>query len=248
MNPLEKRLTDALHAEVAVDPARLERTILEVRAIAQPQRIGFGKFILMQVWFSGVRMWIWQGAVLLFLVYALNLVQVNATLLFTLRLLPFLLGCCGVVAVTAAVPLVYRSVRYRMRETEFPCYFSGGQQLLARLLFILLGLLLTWAAAIGMVVGHRWLGLGCAVLYVCVPSCVAACGYLTLLTQTKWEWLPALGGALSGGMMLAMRLMLHFGWYPKQFGMGSAVLCVGLVLLCAVQVRRLVRTGSAAMG
>lgn len=252
MNSLEKRLSVALHTEIANDPAQVEQTMLEVRAhcAAQQQRphIGFGRFILLQARLSGVRMWLWQGIVMLILLYGLSLVQVNSTIFFTLRLLPFLLGCCGVAAVTAAVPLVYRSVRFRMRETEHVCYFSGSQQLLARLLFIALGVLLTLAATVGVVTGHRWLSISCAVLYVCVPSLIAASSYLALLTHTNWERLPVLTGILSGGMVLAMRLMLHFGWYPKQFGIGSGILCIGLIFLCAVQVCRMTHTNSAAVG
>lgn len=250
MNPLEKRLSVALHTEITADPAQVERTMLEVRAhyTAQPQRIGFRQFILLQARLSGVRMWLWQGIVMLILLYGLSLVQVNSTIFFTLRLLPFLLGCCGVAAVTVSVPFVYRSIRYQMRETEHACYFSGTQQLLARLLFVALGVLLTMAATVAVVIGHRWLSIGCAVLYVCVPALIAACGYLVLFTHTAWERLPVLGGVFSASLMLTMRFMLHFGWYPKQFGIGSGMLCIGLVLLCGVQVCRLAQADSAAVG
>lgn len=251
MKSLEKRLSAALHTQTAVDAARVEQTVQAVRMhyAAKPPRprIGFGRFIVLQARLSGVRMWLWQGLVMLALLCGLNLVQTNANILFTLRLLPFLLGCCGVATVTAAIPLVYRSVRYRMYEMEHACYFSGAQLLLARLLFIGAGMLLTLAATVGVVIGHRWLGIGCAVLYVCVPCLVTACGDLALLRRAPLERFPVLGVVLGGGLVLAMRMMLHFSWYPQQFGIGCGALCIGLVLLCAVQVYHLAHTSSPAI-
>lgn len=167
---------------------------------------------------------------------------------FTLRILPFLLGCCGVATVTAAIPLLYRAVRYRMYETEHVCYFSGAQQLLARLLFIGIGTLLMLAVTVWVVAGQRWLGVGCAVLYVSAPCLATACGDLALLRRMPLERFPVFGCIFGGGLVLIMRVMQHFGWYPQQFGLGSGALCIGLILLCAVQVYRLAHTSSPAMG
>lgn len=246
MNELEKRLSAALRAEITVDPVQVEQTVSEVRAHYAAQqnqpRISFGQFILLQARYSGIRMWLWQGLVLTAMLAGLNLVQINVTMNYLLRMLPFLLGCCGVAAITATVPMLYRSIRYQMHETEHACYFSGVQLLWARLLFMGIGVLLTLIVTVGVVIGQHWLGIGSAVLYVYTPSLVTACGYLAILTRAELEQLPVLGGTLSGGLVLVLRLMLYFGWYPQTFGIGSGILCIGLALLCAAQVCRLAHT------
>lgn len=252
MKSLEKRLSAALHTQTKVDDAQIAQTVQAAQRFyaAKPlrQHISFGRFVAMQARIFGVRIWLWQGGVMLALLYGLKLIQVNASLLFTLRTLPFLLGCCGVVAVTATIPLIYRSVRYRMYETECACYFSGAQQLLAHLLFMGVGTLLTLAVTVGVVVGQNWLGVGCAVVYVCAPCLTAICGNLALLRHMPLMRFPLLGSVLGGGLVLAMRLMLHFSWYPQQLDIGGGMLCMGLALLCAVQVYRLAHTSSLAMG
>lgn len=252
MKALEKQLSDALHTPIAVNGAQVARTVQAARSCqaAKPLRphIGFGQFIVMQAQRSGIRIWLWQGLVLLALLCGMRFMQMNANLFFTLRILPFLLGCCGVATVTAAIPLLYRAVRYRMHETECACYFSGAQQLLARLLFIGGGTLLMLAVTVWVVAGQRWLGVGCAVLYVSAPCLATACGDLALLRRIPLERFPVCGCVFGGGLVLAMRVMQHFGWYPQQFGFGSGALCVGLVLLCAVQVYRLAHTSRLVMG
>ncbi|MCD8355488.1 MAG: hypothetical protein LUE11_02795 [Clostridia bacterium] len=243
MNELEKRLSAALRTDIEIDPTHINRTILDVQeaCAAQPYRprIGFKQFMLLQARFYGVRMWLWQGLVLTAMLTGLNLVKINITLQYLLRMLPFLLGCCGVAAITATVPMLYRSIRYQMHETECACYFSGVQLLWARLLFMGIGVLLTLIVTVGVVIGQCWLGTGCAILYVCVPCLMTACGYLAILAHTELERLPVLGSVLSGSLVLVLRVMLHFDWYPQQFGIGSGLLCLALALLCVAQVRHL---------
>ena len=249
MKPLEQQLSDALRTEIPVDTARLEQTMLAVRLThaRTRTRICFGRFVLLQARFSGVRMWLWQGAVMLVLLLGMQSVRIGAWTAYVLRLLPFWLGCCGIATVTAAIPLVYRAARYRMGEIEHACYFSGTQLLLARLLFIGVGMLLTLTVTICAAVGYGWLGAGCAVLYVCAPTLAAVCGDLALLLRQPMERFPVLGGALSGALVVAIRLLLHWECYPTQLSWSSGAVCIGLLLLCAAQLYRLAHTGSAAM-
>lgn len=84
MKALEKRLSDALHTPIAVDGAQVARTVQAVHRYhaAKPlhPHIGFGRFVVMQARYSGIYIWLWQGLVLLALLYGMKFMQMNANL------------------------------------------------------------------------------------------------------------------------------------------------------------------------
>lgn len=245
MNAFEKRLSAALRKEIVTDHACIARTVSEVQNAyaAHPAhaRLRFRQFVLLQARFFGARIWLWQAAVLAVLLGVLHKTCQADVRLLAYKL-PFVLGCCGILTITAVIPLLYRTFRYRMAEMEDPCYFSGAQQLLARLIFAGLGILCIFAAIVAFAAAKTTFGVGYAAFHLMFSALLTACGYLILLAHADLQRIPMFGVLLSGGLVILLHVLLHYGWYVREPGLGTAAVCVSLLCVCSVQLSGLLHT------
>ena len=123
MKNFEKQLSEGLRTHEQPNVEQVQRTVVAVQNMAakHPPRNhrSWISFLIIQARFSGVSMWLWQILVLAALLGCMYSGALSAY--------PYvsLMGC-SVAAITAVLPILYRTIRYQMMEIELPCYYSGA--------------------------------------------------------------------------------------------------------------------------
>lgn len=90
------------------------------------ERIGFTGFLLRQIRFNGWKIWLMQGVLLGLLRLVLTFTY-GSLKVVNQEKIPLLLCCISVLIVMTAVPFLWRSLRYRMFETEIATRMVHGQ-------------------------------------------------------------------------------------------------------------------------
>ena len=197
----------------------------EYKVRTQRQSIPFGEFLLRQIAFLGKRVWFSQALLLFLLCLLVNTGYNIRSGITRLTFVPFLLGCCSVILLTAAVPMLYRSVRFQMLETEAATRFSVSRLLLARLCIIGSGDLVM---------------LGALLL---VPFLLTASGYLAILAHMAYRFFPYLGSAMSACLLAGLCYLKKWqpAFYGHTFTPGWGMVCLILLLFCMWQVKTISR-------
>lgn len=204
----EQELRQALHQIPSqTNDAHLHATILlaekETCLKQQRRRITFFRFLGKQIGFTWRNLWIIQGVFLITL--RILLTGFYSGPIAPLHLIK-MLACLSILILMSALPLLYRSVRYRMQEIEAASRFSGGKLLLARLIVIGIGDACLLAGIFLTTILKTILPAGSAAFCLCFPFLLAGGGCLYLLG--------------------------HFP--PKQFFAGSLLLCSFLVVMISI--------------
>lgn len=242
---LEKKMRRALKAPVPVSEEHLEATKEAAYGLyagrRQRQKISFPAFLLAQVRFCGVWVWLLQGGALFALFLVLNSVLGGDLNAIKPRHLPELLSLCAVLIAATSLPGISRSFRYRMVEMEAATRLSLPGLILCRLLILGLTdffiLAVTFAAAIWQT---SLSGLDAAV-YLLLPFLSACLGSLLIIRHAPGERLLFFGTLFCGVLFLALWLAgnLKPGIYEQTGALAVlAVLCGAAVL---VQCRKLIR-------
>lgn len=244
MKNFEKQLSEGLRTYEQPNAEQVQRTVVAVQNMAakHPPRNhrSWLSFLIIQARFSGVSMWLWQILVLAALLGCMYSGALSAY--------PYiLLMGCGVAAITAVLPMLYRTIRYQMMEIELPCYYSGAQQLAARLIFTGIGVAVTLSVAIVCAAHHTWFSLGCIVMYVLFPALLTMCGDLLLLTHAAWEKLP-LYAAVWTSIVLVFLLCWHRSRIAAEFHIGYVGVFAALLFICGVQLWNLIKKGGMVYG
>lgn len=197
-------------------------------------RIRFPKFAWMQVRFLGWKLWAAQGLFLL----AVWLLAPEAFSAAELRrpqaAAQWLCGLSVLTAMTAP-PLLYRSIRFRMQETEAAAYFSASRLLAARLLIIGIGDAALLACFVLLAAVNTALHIGSAAVAVALPFLLTGCGGLYLLghaSPRQFLW----GSLGQCGLLLLALESRRLRWLLSP-GPLTASVCAALLLLCVWQLR-----------
>lgn len=199
-------------------------------------RIRFPKFAWMQVRFLGWKLWAAQGLFLL----AVWLLAPEAFSAAELRrpqaAAQWLCGLSVLTAMTAP-PLLYRSIRFRMQETEAASYFSSARLLLARLLIVGIGDAALLAGLVLLTVLNTALRIGSAATAAALPFLLSGSIGLHLLGHASPR--QFLWGSLGSSATLLLALesrRLRWLFFPTPLG---GLVCGALLLLCLWQLRQL---------
>ncbi len=244
MKNFEKQLSEALRTREQPNAEQVQRTVMAAQNMAaeHPMRNhrSWLSFLIVQARFSGVSMWLWQILVLAALLGCMYSGALSAY--------PYvsLMGC-GVAAITAVLPMLYRTIRYQMMEIELPCYYSGAQQLAARLVFAGIGVAVTLSVAIICAAHHTWFSLGCIVMYVLFPALLTMCGDLLLLAHVAGGKLP-LYAAVWTSIVLVFLLCWHRSRIAAGFHIGYVGVLAALLFVCGVQLGNLIKKGGMVYG
>lgn len=245
---LKQKLKQSLHpTSITVNDAHLQATILRSRKEAlqrqNRKRISFARFLGKQIPLIGWKLWGFQAA---FLLSVCGLLSDFSDYLKNPLHLAKLLFCLSIMVVMTALPLLYRSIRYRMQETEAAAYFSSVKLLLARLIVIGIGDLSLLGGILLATLAKTSLSADSAVIYLCLPFLLSGSGCLFMLGH-----LPP-GRFLAGSLLFCSALILAAAFLPGQYALlfhpsFSAVriiLCVSLSVFCAYQFRYLIKISS----
>lgn len=229
------------------DRAAFEQTLWlakkELQIRSNRQRIHFPAFLLMQIKYTGTRIWLVQAVLLALSVSGLWTIY-GDPYFYAPRHVAILLCAAAMLVFLTAIPFIHRSYRYRMAEMEAATTFSSIHLLWARLIITGTGDAAIIAAIIKITVFRTDFGISSAFLYLIVPLLAACFAALYLSRHVKTAHFPYYSGGICL-FMLGMILVLN-RWYPQcfeqTFSIKWCIICTALFLLCAYQLRHLAWT------
>lgn len=214
----------------------------ELRGRKNRKRAGFGRLLGQQLTSIGWKIWLCQAVVVVFAAKILNVFSENAYV--SPRRIALLLCSFALLVFFTAVPVVYRSARYRMAEVEAATKLSSVRLLLAKLILIGVGDVAMLGSAAGIIAARTSFGVGNAALYLLFPFLAASCIGLLLLRHMPPEKYPVCSLGLCLGMFIFMIWLNEY--YPRFYELtltaGNAGICAALLLAAAVQFLGLFRS------
>lgn len=245
---LKKRLRQSLQQIPAIpDDSRLQAaTLLARREVCKKQmrkRTSFTYFLRRQIPLIGWKIW---GMQCIFFLAVYGMLSDFSDYLKNPLHLAKLLFCLSIMVVMTALPLLYRSIRYRMQEVEAAAYFSSVKLLLARLIVIGIGDLSLLGSIFLTALAKTSLSADSAVIYLCLPFLLAGSGCLFMLGH-----FPP-GRFLAGSLLFCSVLILLAAALPGQYALlfhpsfsaVRIVLCILLSVFCAHQFRYIIKSSS----
>lgn len=245
---LEQRLKQSLHQIPSVsNNTHLYTTILlaerEARLKQRQERISFARFLAKQIRFIGRKIWIVQGVSLFVMIALISRFYGDS---ITLHQMIKRLACLSVLVFMTALPLLYRSVRYRMQEIETASRFSGVKLLLARLILIGIGDICLLTGIFLTSIINTLIPADSAFFCLCFPFLLSGSVCLYMLGHLT----P--GQFLAGSLLSCSFLAVLFALIPGQYmflyqpslSAVRALLCAFLLALCIHQLRYIIKTSS----
>lgn len=234
-NNLEKELRRALKEKTGEPEAGRMALTTEMLHNAYKnrglgERIGFGGFLLRQIRFSGWKIWLLQAVLmgLLRLVLAFTYGSLDAV---NQDKIPLLLCCVSVIIVMSAAPFLWRSLRYRMFETEIASRMSVGRLIGAWLLLAGLGDGLMLSGVFFYTVRSTSISHSGAALYLLAPFLLAMAGLSYLLGHVRPERFLADSTGMGAVLLLVFTLLSEYcpAVFRQTFSLGWGGICLCLL-------------------
>lgn len=245
-----ERLREALQSVVPLTDeqraAEREKMVKDIQAIYEQvtqaadekqrrERMGFAVFLKSQVRFIGWRIWCMQavGIILLHCMWRTISRQVIGDVLN----IGFFLCCLSVLILLSAVPMLYRSVRYAMFETELVTRFSAVRLLIARLLAIGIGNVIILGIVLFSMAVNASIPAARALLYLLLPYLTASSGFLYLLKRIpadKLQVYSTFWGCFLVGIFIVLRRFCP-AFFMQTFSVFWAAVCLVLLFFCIRQ-------------
>lgn len=244
----EQRLKKLLHQiPSGSNDTHLHTTILlaerEAPLRQRQERISFARFLAKQIRFTGWKIWIVQG-VSLFILSAL-IPRLYEDFITSQQMIKRL-ACLSILIFMTALPLLYRSVRYRMQEIEAASRFSGVKLLLARLILIGIGDICLLTGIFFSSIINTLLPTDSVFFCLCFPFLLSGSVCLYMLGHLT----P--GQFFAGSLLFCSFLLFLFALIPGQYmflyhpalSVLRGILCAFLLALCVHQFRYIIITSS----
>ena len=240
----KKKLAGEINAEIRrrtpeIHQEHLEDTILHAKALyerrGKRERIGFWGLLLRQVRFIGWKVWFIQFVILIILIRMIGFIFLASG---PARHIPYVLCASGILMVWTAVPMIERSIRYRMFEIENTTLFSAGRLMTARLIIISGGIFVMAAAVMCLMTIKFLYSFSEVVFSFILPLMAASALFLYLFRRLKIQSLMK-GCNLAGGTSITIVLLLDrvSGYNPMDLPKTAGwILCILCLMLSIVQV------------
>ncbi len=245
---LEQEVRQSLHQlPSAANETHLHTTILLVEREAclkqRQKRISFAHFLRKQIGLTGRKIWLVQGISLFVLSILIPRFYTDA---ITLHQMIKRLVCLSILIFMTALPLLYRSVRYRMQEIEAASRFSGAKLLLARLIVIGIGDICLLTGIFMITIFKTLLPADSVVFCLCFPFLLSGSVCLYLLGHLAPR--QFLAGSLLfcsffAFLFIVMPAQYAFLYQPSLSAI-RAILCAFLLAFCVWQLRYIIKTSS----
>ncbi len=246
---MDKRLENRLKQcfakpDPAVDMASYRQTLFmakrEARRKAERRRTGFGNFFIWYMKHSGIRIWFAQAAILACM--GLLLVRTFHFYLFTQRHISMLLCGLAVFIFMTAMPVFYRSSRYKMQEIEAVTRMSFTHIFLAEMITIVTGDAVMIGTVTGIIAWKVSYGISNSLLYLLVPFLAMWCVVFRLLRHVKIEKIPLCCSVMCFFVLLTLLLLDVFypACYEGRFSARWAGICIGLLFFCIYQWKEII--------
>ncbi len=239
----EKLLTQSLQDSPASEHG-LETTVQlarwQVSHRQKRERIPFRRFLGKQIPYIGWQLWTVQGCLLLF--FDRMLIQLYGERFWDSPIsVARLLLCVSTLVAMMALPLLYRSRRYRMQEVESASYFSSARLLMAKLAVIGIGdgLLLAGMFLVTMV--RTAMQAELLTFYLVLPFLIMSAAYLYMMGHCSGNGF-FLGSIALGTAMILLAVVLPGRWlslFQQRMTLGWILFCLGLLAFSGKQLRYL---------
>ncbi len=243
----EKRLIQSLRETPGLaGESNLENTIQQARLQAGKKyrrgRIPFRRFLSRQVRYIGWQLWTVQG--LMLLLFDRMLIRLYGERFWDSQAsVARLLLCVSTLVAMMALPLLYRSRKYRMQEVEAASYFSSAKLLTAKLAAIGIGDAALLAGMFLMTIIRTSMQVGNLAFYLLLPFLVMSAAYLYMMGHCSGSGFFA-GSILLGTAMILLAVVLPGRWFPlfqQSMTLGWLAVCGCLLAFSAEQLRYLLR-------
>lgn len=244
---LENRLRECLgNSQEEPDGAALMQTIrmarIEQQMSQSRQRIGFEKFLLLQIKYIGYRTWIMQAVLLAGAAGILLRLRGNGYFMAPKRLAMLMCGFAVLIFLTA-VPGVCRTFRFKMHEVEAASRFSASWILLARILIAGIGDLVMIGGIAAMAGEWTACRTGNMFVYLVFSFMTVCCCGVGLLRRAGAERFPYYCAAMSFLLfgMIACLGKYCPAFFEQTFTKGWAGAGAAVLLVLIYQLRQLLR-------
>ncbi len=239
----EKLLTQSLH-----DTPRSGNGLKNTVRLAKSQvgknqkrgRIPFWRFLFQQVRYVGWQLWTAQG--LMLLVFDRMLIQLYGERFWDSPISGAkLLFCASTLVAMMALPMLYRSRKYRMQEIESVSYFSSTRLLMAKLAAIGIGDALLLAGIFLTTMIRTSMETGNLTLCLLLPFLVMSAAYLYMMGHCSGNGF-FVGSITLGSAMLLIATVIPGQWlslFQQSMTYGWIIFCLGLLVFSAGQLRYL---------
>lgn len=190
-----------------------------------------------QIQFIGWKMWLFQGGYLFIVINIIRFLFHEETL--GMRYISYILYLVSIILVWTAVPIIGRSIRFRMIEIENTTLFSGGKLLLAQILVIGCGGLPVVGSIIW-VMTSRYLYQFSEVIFSMVLPLLAFTGMFLYLLRRVKAYAVVRTCNLVGGICLLLVIQMgrrgigNLMELPKTVGWIACAVCL---IVCIVQIK-----------
>ena len=230
--------------DVAVNDTHLEQTATKAFEILNEKKkvkhINFGTFLKSQINFIGIKIWLIQCIVLIF-VYLIFEKMAKYFFIDNLKNITFILSCISIIILFMAIPFIERSIRFKMFETELATHFSINKLITARLIIIGTGNIIMLAVMIFFASIQIPLYLYNSILYITLPYLVACYGLLYILSHVKCEKFYIASTIFCLSLFLILALLNKFFplFFLQTFSANWIALYIILLIMCAIQFIRI---------
>lgn len=250
---IEKKLLQCMHEKTEPDTEERGREAVMLaarqayRTASGKKRISFWQFMTSQARFLGWKIWSMQAASLAVMYFLIYTVCAGDIGYLWGRYLPVLLCFGSVLLLFPTLPILARSRRYQMAETEQVSRFSSNRLLIARLVMIGAGDFLMLTLLFFLTVGGMGGNPGVAVLYLLVPFLILGSIYITIAAhvQIKYVLITCLAAGMGAVVILLLMYYFYYGFYEQSFRAGWALVCAGAVLWDVIQLNKVERRETA---
>lgn len=219
-------------------PHVLPELLLQEAVQEPPKRqMTFLQFIRGEIRFLGWKLWGAQTAAILVLCWILHLLFGDAYWAEP-RMVIRVLTCLSLLVASSAIPLLYRSVRFRMQEIEAATYFSSARLLLARLLLLGTGDTVLLCALFLTTAASSILPISSALIALCLPFLLGSSGILFLASHVSPHRFLKGSLALCGVLLLTFSQIRLPAWNPAP---ALIALCFLLLLFCYLQINHILQ-------
>ncbi|MDE6750263.1 MAG: hypothetical protein K2K21_14560 [Lachnospiraceae bacterium] len=240
---INRQLKEMLHLpEEPVNREQIKQISRSVEPLLEEKhkrrRINYPAFLKRQLLFIGWPIWLMQGIAMILLCMVF-IGPLNFYLEDSIKGIAFLLCCLSVLVLLSSVPIIHRSIRYKMYEIELSTRFSAVKLLLAKLLLIGIGNLVLLSMVFLLTIANTPLQTESALLYLLLPYLTACCGSLYLLGHIPADKFEVYSIGLCCLMLTAFTILSRFysNFFIKTFSSGWLLVCLLLVLFIIKQLR-----------
>lgn len=241
--PIDSRLKEMLHLQTeSINRERVKQLCRRAEPLLEEKqkrrRINYLEFIKRQLRFIGWQVWLAQGTTLILLCIVFKRLLKDFFEGSVLGI-AFLLCCLSVLVLLSSVPMIHRSIRYKMREIELATRFSAVRLLLARLLLIGIGNLVLLSVILLLTVANTSLRAESVLLYLLLPYLAAGGGFLYLLGHIPADKFEVCSIVLCCLMFSGFVLLRRFysDFFRQTFSAGWMLVCFLLLLFSIWQLR-----------